>query len=208
MIWGETQSLGEIRDAERTRNAILQAAIQEFSEKGYYGARVESIAKRAGLSKQLLYHYFPNKDGLLKHALEQLAVPFALPASSAPPQLGSLLKDRFLANLQQVDYLRFSTWEAVEADKGDIIAQEKRQWVIDKVIESMLLMQQGGKIPKHLDARLLLLAAHSLTVYPLVFWQVTHMMTGMYPDEPAFQHEWGAFLDRLEQQLLQNDSEA
>ena len=43
-------------------SSILDAAIEEFLEKGYERASMEAIAKRAGLSKGGLYHHFINKD--------------------------------------------------------------------------------------------------------------------------------------------------
>ena len=58
------------RDPERTRRTLLDAAIREFTEKGYGGARVDNIAKRAGLNKRLLYHYFGDKDALYLAVLE------------------------------------------------------------------------------------------------------------------------------------------
>jgi TetR/AcrR family transcriptional regulator len=58
------------RDPERTRAAILDAAVQEFSQKGYAGARVDAIAKRARINKRMLYHYFGGKDGLYLAVLE------------------------------------------------------------------------------------------------------------------------------------------
>ncbi len=39
-----------LRDAERTRQRILDAALSEFSEKGFAGARVRGIAERAGVN--------------------------------------------------------------------------------------------------------------------------------------------------------------
>ncbi|WP_245308272.1 TetR/AcrR family transcriptional regulator [Halalkalibacter urbisdiaboli] len=39
----------------------MDATKEEFFEKGYNGARIKSIAKRAGLNKQLIYHYFKGK---------------------------------------------------------------------------------------------------------------------------------------------------
>ena len=59
-----------VRDAGRSRGAILKAAIAVFSELGLGGARVDEIARRAGVNKALLYHYFDNKDGLFVAALE------------------------------------------------------------------------------------------------------------------------------------------
>lgn len=52
------------------REAILAAARQEFSAKGAAGARVNEIAARSGVNKQLIYYYFGNKEGLYAAALE------------------------------------------------------------------------------------------------------------------------------------------
>lgn len=58
------------RDPERTRGSILAAAIHEFSLRGYEGARVDAITKRAKVNKRMLYHYFGGKDGLYLAVLE------------------------------------------------------------------------------------------------------------------------------------------
>lgn len=62
--------------AENTRERILRAAIGEFSEKGYSGARVEVICKLSRANPRMIYHYFDGKDGLyvavLEHVLGEL----------------------------------------------------------------------------------------------------------------------------------------
>jgi AcrR family transcriptional regulator len=58
------------RDPERTSAAILAAAIKEFTEKGYSGARIEEIAERANVNKRMLYHYFGDKEALYLAVLE------------------------------------------------------------------------------------------------------------------------------------------
>lgn len=58
------------RDFAATRAVLLATAISEFAEKGFAGARVDEIANRAGVNKQLLYHHFGNKDDLYRIALE------------------------------------------------------------------------------------------------------------------------------------------
>lgn len=50
--------------AERSRLSILKAAETEFSELGFYGARVDKIAENSGVNKSLIYKYFGNKDSL------------------------------------------------------------------------------------------------------------------------------------------------
>jgi len=58
------------RDPVRSRARILQAALDEFSDKGLQGARVDEIAKRAGANKRMIYHYFGNKEELFLAVLE------------------------------------------------------------------------------------------------------------------------------------------
>ncbi|MGQ9369250.1 TetR/AcrR family transcriptional regulator [Azospirillum sp. ST 5-10] len=60
------------RDPEGTRRALLAAAVGEFADKGLAGARVDEIARRAGVNKQLVYHHFGNKDDLFRAALEEV----------------------------------------------------------------------------------------------------------------------------------------
>src|SRR6267154_6338960 len=66
---GKSGSRGE---PEKTRAAILKAALEEFMHEGPSGARTEEIARRAGVNKALLYYYFKDKEGLYTAALEQV----------------------------------------------------------------------------------------------------------------------------------------
>ena len=59
------------RDPEARQRRLLEAAQEEFAARGLEGARVDEIAHRAGVNKQLVYHYFGNKDGLYLKVLEQ-----------------------------------------------------------------------------------------------------------------------------------------
>ena len=53
-----------LKKSEITRQKILTAAEAEFSEIGLYGARVDSIAERAGVNKRMIYAHFGNKEQL------------------------------------------------------------------------------------------------------------------------------------------------
>jgi TetR/AcrR family transcriptional regulator len=63
--------LEPIRDAERTRQALLAAAEIEFSTKGLAGARVDVIAEQAAANKRMLYYYFGSKEELYIAVLER-----------------------------------------------------------------------------------------------------------------------------------------
>jgi TetR/AcrR family transcriptional regulator len=58
------------RDPAGTRQKLLTAARREFARSGLAGARVDEIAARAGVNKQLVYHYFGDKDALYLAVLE------------------------------------------------------------------------------------------------------------------------------------------
>ena len=50
---------------ENTKQRILEAAAHEFASKGFDGARVDEIARSAGVNKALIYYYYKNKEELL-----------------------------------------------------------------------------------------------------------------------------------------------
>jgi|SRR5262245_19519474 len=52
---------------------IVAAAREEFAKRGYAGARVDQIAERAGVNKQLLFYYYHSKRGLFQAVLAQTA---------------------------------------------------------------------------------------------------------------------------------------
>ena len=54
---------------------ILNAAVSEFTDKGYEQTSMDSIAKKANLSKGGIYHHFKNKDELFLYANQKLAEP-------------------------------------------------------------------------------------------------------------------------------------
>ncbi|MBJ2158415.1 TetR family transcriptional regulator [Variovorax sp. IB41] len=60
------------RDPASAKQALIDAAVAEFATKGFAGARVDEIASAAGVNKQLVYHYFDNKQGLYLVALESV----------------------------------------------------------------------------------------------------------------------------------------
>lgn len=68
---------------EKRIEQILQAAVSEFLDKGYEGASMESIARRAGLTKGGVYHHFTSKDEILAAANDLFQQPVNELATSA-----------------------------------------------------------------------------------------------------------------------------
>jgi len=93
------QTQGE--KSERSRNGILEAALNLFSHQGYRGTSIREIAEAAGLSTGNVYHHFPDKEALFRTlldqywaAIDQPDFPFnrALAAGAFPDDLNALAK--------------------------------------------------------------------------------------------------------------------
>jgi AcrR family transcriptional regulator len=57
------------------RDAILEAALDEFSAKGFASARLDDVAKRAGIAKGTIYLYFADKESLFQELIRAKMVP-------------------------------------------------------------------------------------------------------------------------------------
>ncbi|MGI8766687.1 MAG: TetR/AcrR family transcriptional regulator [Gemmatimonadaceae bacterium] len=73
---------------EERPHQILQAALEVFDEHGLAGARLEDIAKRAGVSKGTIYLYFPNKEELFREMVRSTVVE-AIVAGEQIPEVGT-----------------------------------------------------------------------------------------------------------------------
>lgn len=71
-----------------TRERLLDVAVQEFAERGFAGAKVDRIARRARVNKAMLYYHFRSKAGLYLTILrEQFAALGEAAASARKPEL-------------------------------------------------------------------------------------------------------------------------
>lgn len=70
------------RRADARPDEILEAALAVFTERGFEAARMEDIARRAGISKAAIYLYFTSKTALLEALIESRVAPLARRAES------------------------------------------------------------------------------------------------------------------------------
>ncbi|KQS98484.1 TetR/AcrR family transcriptional regulator [Cellulomonas sp. Leaf395] len=100
--------------APDTPRRILDAAADEFAERGLAGARVDRIAERAAANKQRIYAYFGSKDQLfdrvVEDRIEQLldAVPFD------PVDLPGYAVRLWEFNIAHPSLVRLLLWHALE----------------------------------------------------------------------------------------------
>ncbi|MBV8951136.1 MAG: TetR family transcriptional regulator [Actinobacteria bacterium] len=188
------------RDPEGTKRRILAAALDEFAAKGLDGARVDTIAARAGVNKRMLYYYFGSKDHLYRAVLRDRLADRA-PTEAAHDRTGAgrlvALQDR-VTRPREREYIRLLTWEAIERGTRRRIEDEALRRVgIDGWIDDVRTAQRNGDIPADLDPAQLVLSELALTIFPLAFPQVTRLVTGRSPTDSEFLEDRREFLSRL-----------
>ena len=65
-----TSPPSQVGPAAGTGQRILAAAVQEFAEKGFFGARMQAMADAAGVNKAMLHYYFRSKENLYRQVLQ------------------------------------------------------------------------------------------------------------------------------------------
>jgi TetR/AcrR family transcriptional regulator len=182
---------------DATTARILRAAAQEFVDKGFNGVTMAQIAKRARLSRQLVHHYFPSKEGLLKAVNEGLYRPASPWEVEIPADLEELIADRFKRRTMNPDYMRVLAWEAASIRHGTLPGESERKERIADYGAKIKALQKEGKLRKDLDHRMMHLTIIALATFPLAFNQVTRLVTGKSGTDPAFQKEWARHLRKL-----------
>lgn len=121
--------------SELKREAILDAAIQEFMENGFQGTNMDSIAARAQVSKRTVYNHFDSKEGLFETITRQLwrqgqeATDYDY--QSAKPlaeQLTDIARQE-LDLLQSNGHIRLSAALMMEFTRSPELAQRAQSWM-------------------------------------------------------------------------------
>ncbi len=100
------------RRKEDRPQEITEAAFTAFAEKGYAGTRIEEVARRAGVSKGLMYLYFKTKEELFKAVVRSVVVPqvdlLERELDAAAPSAEAYLRGPVLAFMKGVPGSRIS----------------------------------------------------------------------------------------------------
>jgi AcrR family transcriptional regulator len=189
------------RTPEQSRARIIEAATEEFAAHGLAGARVERIARRARVNKQLLYHHYGDKKQLFGEVLHRMVVETSalLASSTEPDQLVTLLAEA--VGDEEGRWLRLLQWEALEAGAGEVVREDERA---EEMAQFVALVREGqahGGLPADLDAAQLGLALIAVATFPYVLPQFTRLVTGASPDTPEFAASHRDFVTGLTEHL-------
>ncbi|GAA2787811.1 TetR family transcriptional regulator [Kribbella solani] len=171
------------RDAERSKQQLLDAAVIEFGAHGFSGARVSEIATRAGVNKQLISYYFGGKEGLYRAVADSWRATEPDIISDAHT-LGEVVGAYARATIKQPDMLRLLIREGVDRDTAgnDQDAQHER---FQGMLADFRRRQTEGELVADLDPAYAGLALFGLSAAPMVFPQIARAL-GLDPDSDEF----------------------
>lgn len=114
---------------EETRQQILLAAFKAFAEKGYSSASMSYIAKEAGISKGLSYHYFNSKEEILQGIIDMLfavgqGIEEAVKGMDAKEQLRYVVEMSFEYFQKNTDTVRFMTALALQPEVMHLVEEK------------------------------------------------------------------------------------
>jgi TetR/AcrR family transcriptional regulator len=178
----------------------MDAALEEFSAKGYAGARVADIAARAGLNKQLISYYFGGKAGLYQ-AIQ--ADWIDREAAMAPPDvpLADLVPRYLHAALADPRPSRLLLWQAL-ADDAEQPPEGSEEDLTD-----LRRRQAEGELAAGLDPGAVLLIMMGAVSVPLMMPREVTRILGLDPASPEFEAHYAEQLRRVIRCLAQREPE-
>jgi AcrR family transcriptional regulator len=150
------------RDPDQTRRDLIDAAIAEFSEKGFSGGRVDDIAARTRTTKRMIYYYFGSKERLYAAVLEEMYggmrdAEQALPLARLPPlvALQRLVETTFDHHAAHPEFVRLVSVENIHEARNVQASPEIRRRnaaVIGTLRDLIARGERAGALRPGLDA--------------------------------------------------------
>lgn len=174
-----------------TPEKIVSAALQEFTRSGYSGARVERIARRAGVNKQLIYYYFRNKRGLYGEVFERVREDLQQAVAQQPEDLAENFRYWMDYHYRNPENLKLLEWE----DKAGQRPGRKQDQADMRFWQDIIDGQKQRYADElRLDPAQALITWFAIVAFPLAFPQLCRTISGSGISEAAFMEKRKAFL--------------
>ena len=191
-------------DGQRTRQAILDAALDLFAEKGFFGTSLRDVAKAVGVRESALYNYFAGKDALfdaLLAAQQHSKAERLAPLADGPITDGRALLERLaLSTLddfvlpREQKFFRILMSDGIRLAKVGRISLERMGQGRERLHDIMRRLIDEGWL-RRADVNVLGMAFIS----PLIIWRQLHAIDA---DAPMIKNPRAFAQQHVEQFLL------
>ncbi len=194
------------RDPERSRERIIEAALAEFGAKGYAGARVNEIADRAGVNKQLISYYFGGKAGLYDALVARWHEAEKEIIGQEEQSLAELVSGYVARRPQDRDFGRLLAWEGLSvAEEESTRAAEHRAVRMPAAVADLERRQRAGELAADIDPRAFLLAFMAAANAVATLPQMARTIFGADPGSEEFAEAYADQLARMIRRLAEPD---
>jgi len=134
-----------MRDGERSRERLLDAATTEFATYGIAGARVDRVATASGVNKGQMYGWFGSKDGLFDAVFARHLTRIVDTVPLDPEDLPGYAVALYDSYLEDPDLVRLASWYRLErVPSGELLAAHPGH--SDGKLEAIAATQAAGRI--------------------------------------------------------------
>lgn len=167
------------------RGQVIRAAVKLFSENGYYNTTTQQIAREAGMSAGLIYHYFEEKDDILFMALQQVLdtyereIPEALIGIEHPVDrlcMAIFAYCRVVNRLREATVLTYRSTKSLRADRRIFIKEGETR--TNRLMESYVAACIDGKYMRSVNVHMLVYVVVSFAhTWALKYWALCERYT-------------------------------
>lgn len=151
-------------EAEKTKQTLIETALDVFSEKGYAKATFDEIAQRAGFTKGALYWYFRNKADLISAIIveyiqrKHAQIEKSLPKGNSFEDLIQYFMIWAKAGRDDPRFAKFHRfvlcqmeWSETIIDKVDKKILDLKKFHLEKINKVLLQYQEKGELKNDID---------------------------------------------------------
>ncbi len=191
------------RNPAEVRQALLDAAREQFTERAFKAVSVREIARAAGVNPAMVNYHFGSKRGLYEAMVQESVGPLLAafdedqsrgqvthPADVLRRHIGTLAANPWLPNLVVREVLYGET------DFRNTFVEKFSARVAANLMQAIEQQCKSGVLREDLDPRLATLALFSLAVFPFLARPVVERSLGLEINE-AFAERWAQEAIRL-----------
>jgi AcrR family transcriptional regulator len=172
---------------ELTRASVFDSAVSQFAAHGFAGARIDRIAREAGVDKTAIYAHFGDKralfDAVLTRELGRLSEDLSVDAADVAGSVGRF----FDYQRAHPEHVRLLLWEALEFGTEPVPGEAGRGSAYRERFATLAAAQRDGLAAPGLGAAGLWMVLAGMVNWPLILPQLTRMLLG--EDEDALERQ-------------------
>lgn len=177
-------------DAEKTRLAIIDAALDVFSERGYAKATFDEIAARAGFTKGAVYWYFRNKADLVASLIieyfekKRLEIALNIPEADTLEDLLEYFVLWAKASREDLRFAKFNRFTICQMEWSEAVVNRvqkslltQRDFHLEKIKNVLVKLEKRGELKENIDVDMISEVIRSVYV-GIIFSSLNGMSKG------------------------------